>query len=278
MQVEGAVVIVTGASAGIGRAACLALDAAGARVAMIARREDRLRENASKMNDALVLPADLTDLGAVERAIDRAVEHFGRVDVLINNAGVSELTTIEDLTPEAMRRVLDVNFTAAVTATSRLLPAMLRQHRGLIINIGSPGAFLGVPYFSSYAASKAALHGWTRALQSEWAGTEIFVTEYHPGVIDTEMHEVSVRNSQVEGAEALLDRSAGPAGLMEPVSPESVARDLVECVRHPRIAVYSSNSVRYGSVLAYIDWLRRYSMARVARMMRRKLPAGGDRR
>lgn len=268
-------VLVTGASAGIGRATCLALSAAGARVAMAARRVDRLEENAAKMRDALVVPTDMADLEAVEAMVDRTVDHYGRIDVLINNAGISVLSRLATLDEADLRRMLDVNFTAAVVATTRALPTMRRQHHGLIINVGSPGGFLGVPLFASYSASKAAMHGWTRCLQAEWAGSEIFVSEYHPGVIDTEMHEASLVNSKIDNVQALRDRGAGPAGMIPAVAAEKVAEDLVSCVRHPTLTAYSGPSVRYGSVVAYIDWLRRYMMTRVARTMSERTGVAG---
>jgi NAD(P)-dependent dehydrogenase (short-subunit alcohol dehydrogenase family) len=270
MEIRGAVVLVTGASAGIGRATCRALDRAGARVAMAARRAERLEENAAAMRDALVLPTDLADMKAVEAMVDRTLAHFGRLDVLINNAALSVLTRADAIAPEDMRHVLDVNFTAAVVATNRALPAMRRQHGGVIINVGSPGGFLGVPFFASYAASKAALHAWTRTLQAEWAGSEIFVTEYHPGVVDTEMHDRSLAESKLAEAVRLAGRDGGPGAAMQPVSPESVAADLVECIRHPRRAAYSSPAVRYGYAVAYVDGLRRRFMSRMARSVRER--------
>lgn len=270
MEVNGAVVLVTGASAGIGRATCFALDRAGARVAMVARRADRLSESAAAMRDALALPTDLADLRAVETLVDRTVQHFGRLDVLINNAGVSVMTRADAIEPEDMRRILDVNFTAAVVATTCAVPVMRRQHGGLIINVGSPAAFLGVPFYASYAASKAAMHAWTRTLQAEWAGSEIFVSEYHPGVIDTEMYDVSLAESKLAEAVRISGRDGSPAGAMEPVSAESVADGLVDCIRHPRLAVYSSPAVRYGSALAYVDSLRRRFTSRMARLVRER--------
>ncbi len=269
MDTAGAVVLVTGASAGIGRATCLALDRAGARVAMAARRGERLREDAASMRDALALPTDLADLAAVERMVDQTLAHFGRIDVLINNAGVSVLTRSDAIDPAEMRRMLDVNFTAAVVATGRALPAMLRRHRGLIVNVGSPGGYLGVPFFGSYAASKAALHAWTRSLQAEWAGSEIFVAEYHPGVVETEMHDVSLAQSELAEADRLADGEGGPVAAIPAVSAETVARDLVACIRRPRLAHYSSPAVRYGSLVAYVDWLRRRFMGRLGESVRR---------
>jgi len=270
MQIRDAVVLVTGASSGIGRATSLALDRAGARVAMAARRADRLQESAARMRDALVLPTDVSDMAAVEAMVDRTVRHYGRLDVLINNAGMSVLTRVDAIEPEAMRHMLDVNFTAAVVATSRALPVMRRQHGGIVVNVGSPGGFLGVPFYGSYAASKAAMHGWTRTLQAEWAGSEIFVVEVHPGVIETEMHSVAVGQSQLAEAPRLAGRESGPAGAMQPLSADVVAADLVECIRHPRPTVYSSASVRYGSILAYVDWARRRFMAQLASAVRQR--------
>ncbi len=270
MQIEGAVILVTGGSSGIGRATCLALDRAGARVAMAARRVERLRNNAAMMRDALVLPTDLADMTAVEAMVDRTVQHYGRIDVLINNAGMSVLTRVDAIDAAAMRHMLDVNFTAAVVATTRALPTMRRQHGGLVINVGSPGGFLGVPFYGSYAASKAAMHGWTRSLQSEWAGSEIFVMEYHPGVIDTEMHSTAIGQSTLDGAAQLADRDSGPAAAMRPVAAEKVAADLVDCIRNPRPTAYSSPSVQYGSILAYFDWGRRRFMAQLASKVRQR--------
>jgi NAD(P)-dependent dehydrogenase (short-subunit alcohol dehydrogenase family) len=222
------------------------------------------------MRDALVLPTDVSDMAAVEAMVDHTVQHFGRLDVLINNAGTSVLTRVDAVEPEAMRHMLDVNFTAAVVATTRALPVMRRQHGGIVINVGSPGGFLGVPFYGSYAASKAAMHGWTRTLQSEWAGSEIFVVEVHPGVVDTEMHAVAVGQSTLAEAAQLAGRDSGPAGAMRPVSAEKLAADLVACIRHPRPTVYSSASVRFGSVLAYVDWGRRRFMAQLASAVRQR--------
>jgi NADP-dependent 3-hydroxy acid dehydrogenase YdfG len=275
MQVAGSVVLVTGASAGIGRATALALHRAGARVAMTGRRRERLEENAAIMRDALVVPVDFADSAAVEAAVDRTIEHYGRLDVLINNAGVSVLSHTDALTPEAAEKLLDVNFIAAVVATNRALPAMRRQHRGLIINVGSPGGMIGVPMYASYAASKAAMHAWTRSLQAEWAGSEIFVSEYQPGVVSTEIHAAAIEGSPLRAQVAGIDFNASnPSRLFrsatEPIRAEKVAADLVECVRQPRLCMYSSRSVRIGCAMASIDAFRLRLVAQLAQSLRRR--------
>jgi NAD(P)-dependent dehydrogenase (short-subunit alcohol dehydrogenase family) len=275
MQINEAVVLVTGASSGIGRATSLALGRAGARVAMAARRRERLEENAAQMDGALVLPTDLADEAQAAAMVDRTVEHFGRLDVLINNAGVSVLSRADALQPDAVRHMLAVNFIGPLVATQRAVEHMRRRHRGHIINIGSPAAFLGVPLFASYAASKAALHGWTRSLQAEWAGSEIFVTEYQPGLIATEMHESSVAASDlgdVGGIDVFEDESQSAIlrRLNTALPAEKVAQDLLDCIRHPRTAMYSSPSARLGSVVALISRLRLAITSGMARTFRKR--------
>jgi NAD(P)-dependent dehydrogenase (short-subunit alcohol dehydrogenase family) len=276
MDVNEAVVLVTGASSGIGRATALALGRAGARVAMAARRRERLEENAAQMREALVLPTDLADEEQAKAMVDRTIEHFGRLDVLINNAGVSVLSRADALQPEAVRQMLAVNFIGPLVATQRAVEHMRLRHRGHIINVGSPAAFLGVPLFASYAASKAALHGWTRSLQAEWAGTEIFVTEYQPGLIATEMHETSVAASDlgvdVGGIDVFEDESQSALlrRLNAALPPEKVAQDLLDCIRYPRAAMYSSPSARLGSVVALIPRLRLAITSGMARAFRKR--------
>lgn len=275
MEIDHAVVLVTGASSGIGRATALALGRAGARVAMAARRRERLEENAAQMKDALVLPTDLADEEQTKAMVDRTIEHFGRLDVLINNAGVSALSRADALQPEAVRRMFAVNFLAPLIATQRAVEDMRRRHRGHIINVCSPAAFLGIPLFASYAASKAALYAWTRSLQAEWAGTEIFVTEYEPGLIATEMHETSVAASDlgdVGGIDVFEDESQSAIlrRLNTALPAERVALDLLECIRHPRAVMYSSPSTRLGGLVALIARARLAITSGMARSFRKR--------
>jgi short-subunit dehydrogenase len=171
--------------------------------------------------------------------------------------------------------MLAVNFIGPLVATQRAVEHMCRRHRGHIINIGSPAAFLGVPLFASYAASKAALHGWTRSLQAEWAGTEIFVTEYQPGLIATEMHESSVAASDLDdvgGIDVFEDESQSAIlrRLNTALPAEKVAQDLLDCIRHPRAAMYSSPAARLGSVVALVTRLRLAITSGMARTFRKR--------
>ena len=239
MELEEAVVLVTGASSGIGRATALAFDRAGARVSVAARRRERLEEIAGRMRAALVVPTDLSIEGQASAMVERTLEHFGRVDVLINNAGVAIPTTSDSLDPRITRQVLETNLIGAMIATRKALPSMLKQGHGHIINICSPAGFLGVPLMADYCASKAAMSGWTRALQAEWLGSEIQVTEYLPGLIDSELGQPR------DSTEATSSRpSGGGTGPLAALPPEHVADQLVDCVRRPRAVMYSSFGAR----------------------------------
>ncbi len=179
VKLRGKVVLITGASAGIGRQAALAFDRAGAKVAMAARRADRLEANAAQMTDALCLPADVSDRAQNQAIVDRTIEHFGRLDVLVNNAGVTRVEHSDTMDIEQCERLFEIHFYGPLVATLRAVPQMRLQGGGNIINVTSPGGLIGVPFNASYSASKAAITGWTRAIQAEWAGTGIHVTQHH---------------------------------------------------------------------------------------------------
>jgi short-subunit dehydrogenase len=191
------------------------------------------------MRAALVVPTDLSANGQAASMVKQTLQHFGRLDVLINNAGVAAPTNSDSLDPETTRRVLETNLVGAMIATREALPSMLRQGYGHIINVCSPAGFLGVPLMADYCASKAAMSGWTRALQAEWLGTEVNVTEYLPGLIDTELGQS--RDETVASPSRASDSGTGPLAAL---SPDRVADQLVACVRRPRQVMYSSFGAR----------------------------------
>ena len=247
MEVNGAVVLVTGASSGIGRATALAFDRAGARVAVAARRRERLEELAASMSEALVVPTDLADEKQAAAMVDTTVSHFGRLDVLVNNAGAGINATSDTLEPEAVRRLVETNWIGPMVATQRAVVQMRLQGAGHVINVGSPAGFIGVPLMAAYCGSKAAMSGWTRTLQAEWAGTDIVVTEYLPGLIATELGEASAQASGLElpASDTFQDAEQSfVTRLFAPLDPARVADQIVGCVRRPRAVLYSTVGTR----------------------------------
>src|SRR5712692_6294065 len=148
------VVIVTGASSGIGEATARAFGARGDRVVLVARREDRLRQLAASLPESLPIPADLGDTEEAFRIVEAAVARYGQIDVLVNNAGMGRYNWVDALEPEDIRAEVAVNLVAPIFMTRAAVPVMLRRGRGVVINVSSIAGLIGVPTTSVYNATK----------------------------------------------------------------------------------------------------------------------------
>jgi NAD(P)-dependent dehydrogenase (short-subunit alcohol dehydrogenase family) len=186
---DGRTAIVTGASRGIGAATARALDAAGARVALVARSADQLAGVAKELeHDPVVIPSDFATAAGPRAAATTALEAFGgRVDVLVNNAGIAVRRESEAIEVDEMDRMWNVNVRAALLVTAAVLPAMLEQGSGSIVSISSISGRRGAPRRAIYAATKAALDGMTRALAMEYGPRGIRANSVAPGVVETDL-------------------------------------------------------------------------------------------
>jgi NAD(P)-dependent dehydrogenase (short-subunit alcohol dehydrogenase family) len=179
--------VVTGASRGIGEAIARQLDAGGARVALVARSADRLHAIAAELrNDPLVIPADLSDGGAVDTIVAAVAEGFGTLDVLVNNAAVERNQPASKVTAEAIDETLFVNLRQAFLLCSAFAK-LLFATRGSIVNITSTAATGAGGSQGAYAASKGGLNTLTKNLANEWASKGVRVNAVAPGLVDTEM-------------------------------------------------------------------------------------------
>jgi NAD(P)-dependent dehydrogenase (short-subunit alcohol dehydrogenase family) len=176
------VVIVTGASSGIGRATALRLGRGGATVVLAARRAEELRTVAGEIGAAVAVPTDVRDPAAITALVARAMEIEGRVDGLVNNAGVGgKASVLAD--DEVVAEMVDVNLMAPIRLMRAVVPIMREQRSGSIVNIGSVAGEVGIG--GAYSATKFALRGMTDSVRRELAGTGMGVTLIEPGFIDT---------------------------------------------------------------------------------------------
>jgi NAD(P)-dependent dehydrogenase (short-subunit alcohol dehydrogenase family) len=191
-------IFITGASSGIGEALACEFARRGYAVAIAARRLERLETLAARLPElgaAAVLPLalDVTDFGSIDAALGRAASEFGRLDVVVVNAGVGYSLPVGRGKFEQMRQTLDTNLTGAIATIDFALPRLRAQGGGQIVAITSVAGSRGMPFMGAYSAAKAGLHRYVQALRAEVRHEPITVTELAPGYIDTDMNR-AVKN------------------------------------------------------------------------------------
>jgi NADP-dependent 3-hydroxy acid dehydrogenase YdfG len=213
----GRVVVITGASAGIGRATALRLARDGACIVACARRLDRLERLRTDVEaaggQALPIVADVAREADMHNVVDRAVERFGRLDVMMCNAGFAIYGAIDDITPEQMRRLVDVNYFGTYYAARAALPVFRRQSAGHLVIVSSIVGKRGVPFMGAYSATKFAQVGLAECLRSEVEGSGIHVSVVYPVSTDTEFKDVMLRETG-----HAITQSAGPRQTAEQVA------------------------------------------------------------
>jgi len=228
------VVAITGASSGIGRATALRLARDGAAVAICARRLDRLEaavaEIAAAGGQALPMVADVTRAAEMDAFVARTIERFGRLDVMICNAGFGVAGAIDQVAPEQMQKLVDINYTGTYHAIRAALPVFRRQRAGHLVIVSSIVGKRGVPYMGAYAATKFAQVGLAECLRAELAGTRIHVSVVYPVSTDTEFFDVMVGETG-----AAVSRAFGPRQHVDTVADaiaRAIARPVAEVYPH----------------------------------------------
>jgi NAD(P)-dependent dehydrogenase (short-subunit alcohol dehydrogenase family) len=244
IRLDGRVAVVTGAAGVIGAATMRLLAARGARIVAVDRREQDLKEAIADLpasTEALAIAADVTDEDQVRDYAQRACAQFGTIDVFFNNAGVEgEIKPITDYPLEAFRRVLDVNVVGVFLGLKHVLPVMLKQNRGSIINTASIAGLIGSPQIAVYSASKHAVIGLTKSAAWECTGTNVRVNCICPGLIDSRM------------LSAIIEGRGGPALPLDKVVDRVPARRLGQGSEVASIVAFlASDDASYVSGAAY---------------------------
>ena len=268
------VALVTGASSGIGEASARALGGAGFRVVLVARRGERLAQVAKAIEaaggEALPIAADLADAAATSQALLRGIDVFGRVDVLVNNAGFSPGAALEQVSRAELAHIFEVNLFSALQLAGEVAPLMRAQGGGRIINVGSLGGSVPAPLAIPYAATKAGLDLATRSLRLELAPWGIHVSLVVPGFVDT-----VVFDNARKGSEHLRSDPDNPyrklffdldeltqRKLVNALGPDDVARVILRAAteRRPKPRYYAPFSARLQAGILNLlpdRWLHR---------------------
>jgi meso-butanediol dehydrogenase / (S,S)-butanediol dehydrogenase / diacetyl reductase len=224
-RLSGKVAFITGGGTGIGRACALAFAAEGARVAVAGRRREPLEAVISEIQGsgakALALTCDIADRGGVEAAISSVALHFGRLNVIVNNAGAVMVGTAEETSDEDWSRVLAVNLTGTFHVSRVAIPALRKSGGGSIVNIGSYLGIVGRRQRAAYCAAKAGVAGLTRAMALDHAHENIRVNCVCPAIVDTEMSLLSL--SKAPDPEAARNQRIAELPLGRFGKPEDVA-------------------------------------------------------
>jgi NADP-dependent 3-hydroxy acid dehydrogenase YdfG len=222
------VIVVTGASSGIGAATAKMLSGEGAKVALAARRKDALREVQAGLEagaESLVCPTDVTDRGQVESLVGRTEDDLGPVGALVNCAGVMYYTMMKNVRAGEWDRTVEVNCKGALNCIGAVLPGMLERGRGHIVTISSNAGRVVFPGLAVYSASKFFVEALSKGLRLETAGTGVKVTTVQPGNVATDLPDLS-------GDEEALRRFGGPTGARV-LDPEDVATSVLYALSQP---------------------------------------------
>lgn len=240
MTIQGKVVAITGAGRGIGRATALHLAARGARVVLGARSETELLDVAREIEraggEAALRSTDVTRRADLESLIRLGRDRFGRVDVIVHNAGIGPISRFDALRVEDWDAMIDVNLRGALYGIAAALPVFAQQGKGHVINVISTAGLKIVPTMGVYAATKNALRTATEALRQE-AGAKLRVTEVSPGFIDTSFADSSITDPDVK---AMINQQKERLA----ISPNAIARAIAFAIEQPEDVEIGSVVVR----------------------------------
>lgn len=225
MNINGKVVIVTGASSGIGLAAAKLLTEKGARVALVARSREKLEKLSNELPGSIVVIADMSNVSDIKKMIGTVLKEFKRIDILINNAGQGYDVPVEKIELDIFQKLMNLNLIGPLVAMQQVIPAMRKQGGGAIVNISSGTALMQLPNMAAYSSLKRALVGISLTANEELVNDHISVSVVYPYITDTDFEKNTIKSSQ--GTD--FNQEGGPPFPMD--APEFVAEKILEAVQ-----------------------------------------------
>ena len=253
------VVWITGASGGIGEALAYAFAREGARLVLSARKLaelDRVKANCTASPEVLVLPLDVTDFDLAPLMTQTVLDKLGAVDILINNAGISQRSYAEETDLSVDRRIMDINYFGTVALTKAVLPHLLEKQSGHIVNISSVMGKIGTPLRSAYAASKHALHGFFDCLRAEVYERNVRILMVCPGLIKT-----NISKNSLTGDGGTYDKMDD--GQANGLAPEKLAARILSAIKNGKDEIYVGGK-EVGGI-----YLQRYAPGVLRRVVRK---------
>ena len=237
MPLKDKIVVITGASSGIGKAAAIEFAKKGAKLAIIARRKEKLedlQESLAQFNTkVLVCLCDVSDKESVKKMSNAVLEKFGKIDILVNNAGFAIYGTVENLTIEQIESQMQTNYFGMIYCIKNFLPILQKQNSGHIVNVASVAASFGLPGIASYCASKSAMLGFSEGLKHELRGTNIGVTVVSPIMVRTNFFDHESFAKMPKYSPTSLD-------------PKTVANAIIRASESSRLEIIVPGIVRIG--------------------------------
>ncbi|HEV8192929.1 MAG TPA: SDR family oxidoreductase [Ktedonobacterales bacterium] len=253
MEISGAVVIVTGASTGLGAATARLFGQHGAKVALAARSLDKLQHLAADLPDAIAVPVDLRDPEAIRQLVTEVHGRYGRVDAVINNAGQGMHGFLEQVEVAQYRLLMDLNLYGPLFMMQTVIPFMRQQGGGLILNVSAPlGQMPVLPSLGAYGSTKAALTVMTLTARAELAANQIRVCAFYPGMMATEMNAHLLPASTVQPVAVAWEAGDTlPPDAPQPETPEVVAGSLLDAFQREEAEYRTEGFVKLAT------WVRR---------------------
>ena len=257
------VVWITGASSGIGEALAKAFASEGAKLVLSARREEELNRVKKSLNipdsDVLILPLDLSDTSKTNELTQKVISKFGKIDILINNGGISQRSLTLETPLEIDRKIMEINFFGTIALTKSVLPFMIKQKSGHIIVMSSIAGKFGFFFRSAYSASKHALHGFFEALRMEIFNDNIKVLIVCPGKIKTDISINAITGTG--GKHNKMDQSQAQG-----LSAEECARQIIKGIKN------NTDELFIGGKELRAIWVKRFFPNLFTRLIRKQKP------